>query len=181
MRFKWKHVLPWEIAKIISFENCPRLSFFKILTHHANTGWLHYSWGARNKEPATHVNVLPAEEMRPWPCNWSWLHTTTRSNLVTLNIFLWWGGHNFHALSYSFSMIMEQMAQCMTLVTGPHWIETSRAQPTHPLDSTPFFLKLCAGTYNISHSYLHWGFHMTQVAMNNKAAWDPWEGIPFFI
>lgn len=46
MRFKWKHVLPWEIPHIIFFESGPRLSFFWILAHHAHTSWLHYGRGA---------------------------------------------------------------------------------------------------------------------------------------
>lgn len=57
----------------------------------------------------TRQHVLPAGEMRRWPCNWPWLSITTRSNAVTMrNIFLWWQGHNTQALSYSFHMVMEQ-------------------------------------------------------------------------
>lgn len=71
----------------------------------------------------------------------------------------------------------------MILVTDTAHTElkTSRAQPTHSLDSASFFLKPCAGTRNISRSYIHWGFRMTLVAMNNEAAWHPGEGISFFI
>lgn len=130
-----------------------------------------------HKVLATHVNVLPAEEVRLWPCCWPWLHAT-RSDLVPLNIFPWWGVHSVYVILILHGNEADSTMHGPSDWHSPHWIETSRAQPIHSIDSTPFFLKLCAGTCNISHTYLHWGFNMTQVAVNNKAAWDPWEGIP---
>lgn len=91
MRFKWKHVLPREIPHIIFFESGPRLSFFFFFESwhimHAPADCimveeLRIKW---------HVcqHVLPAEEALQRPCNWPWLHSTTRSNQVTMrNIFL---------------------------------------------------------------------------------------------
>lgn len=77
MRFKWKHVLPWEIPHIIFFENGPRLSFFCILAHGARTSWLHYGWGAGDKVRVTRVSTCA-------PC-WRGTRAALQLALITLH------------------------------------------------------------------------------------------------
>lgn len=181
IRFKQKHMLPWEIPADYFLWKWSKDVIFFILTLNANISWLHYSWGAQDKAQVTHVSTCAAAgKIRRWPCNWPWLCIITRSNLVILrNIFLWWQGHNISALSYSFTMVIEPKHNA-----SPWWLarpHKCNTLPTHAVDSTLFFFKLSAGTNNISWSEPCWGPCMTQVAMSNEAAWDPGDGIIFFI